>query len=158
GDGGQIPLLVTNVQTVPSWSTNGVRINSTNTVILAYRDVETNGAANINCRNGTITFWFKPDWNSSNTNSGVGPQSQARLLELGGQSATNGWWALVLDSSGTNLSFITRTNGIATTNLNVPLTLRSNDWHEFALTYSADRTAFYLDGQPMVTNGVGVQY
>ena len=30
-----------------------------------YWDVYTNGWANINCRQGCLRFWFKPDWNGA---------------------------------------------------------------------------------------------
>ena len=82
GEQGQLPKAFTNLQSVASWSSNAVLINSNTVANLKYRDVETSLSANINCRNGTVRFWFKPDWNSSTTNSGTGPQSQGRLIEL----------------------------------------------------------------------------
>ncbi len=73
GEQGQMPLTAsTNLQSVADWSTNAVRINSTNSASLKYRDYEANGNANINLRNGSVSFWFSPDWSSATTNSGVG--------------------------------------------------------------------------------------
>jgi hypothetical protein len=65
GSAGQLPLIATNIVGVPSWSTNAVLIDNTNGAVLTYRDVETNGNANINLRAGTVRFWFNPDWNST---------------------------------------------------------------------------------------------
>jgi len=115
--------------------------------------LEANSAANINCREGTVRFWFKPDW-TSQTN---GPQSQARLIELGTKSSTNGWWALVLNSTGTNLSFCTQTNDTGTLKTNLTGAISwSYDWHQIVLTYCSTNSSLYIDGQSVVTTGLGV--
>jgi hypothetical protein len=159
GSTGQLPLVATNLVGVPSWNTNAVLIDSNNPAVLAYRDVETNGNANINLRNGTVRFWFKPDW-SSVDQGGTGPQAEGRLLEMGTQGSTNGWWGLVVGSSGTNIYFGTQTNstGTLTTNLSTAISWSSNVWHQVVLTYGATNASLYLDGQPVVTNGMGVAY
>jgi hypothetical protein len=159
GSTGQLPLVATNLVGVPSWNTNAVLIDNNNPAVLAYRDVETNGNANINLRNGTVRFWFKPDW-SSVDQSGTGPQAEGRLLEMGIKGSTNGWWGLVVGSSGTNIYFGTQTNstGTLTTNLSTAISWSSNVWHQVVLTYGATNTSLYLDGQPVVTNGMGVAY
>ena len=159
GNAGQLPLLVTNIVGVPSWSTNAVLIDGTTGAILKYRDVETNGNANINLRNGTIRFWFKPDWNSADA-GGSGPQTEGRLLEIGAEDSSNGWWGLVIGSSGTNFYFGTQTNstGTLTTNLTAAISWTSNVWHQIVLTYSTNGSSIYFDGQSVVTNGSGVAY
>jgi hypothetical protein len=70
GDAGRLPLRATNITGIFSWCTNAALVDNTNTALLVYRDVETNGAANINLRDGTVRFWFKPDWSSVNTGGG----------------------------------------------------------------------------------------
>ena len=72
GEGGQLPLLATNVNGVPSWSSNAVLVDSASPALLAYNVVETNGNTNINCQTGSVLFWFKPDWSSANA-GGNGP-------------------------------------------------------------------------------------
>lgn len=158
GEAGQDPLSFTNLASVPDWSNYGLSVSTNIPAQLAYRVVETNGNANINYRYGTVRFWFKADWNSSTTNSGTGPGSQARLLEIGSQASTNGWWALVLSADGTELSFITQTNGSGMTNLTTTINWASNDWHQLALTYSATNISLYLDGQAAITNGTGISH
>ena len=156
GDAGQMPLLATNVYGVPSWATNAVLIDSTNAVGLSYRELETNGNANINLRNGTIRFWFKPDW-SSMFEGGTGPGTAGRLIEMGSYNpaSTNGWWSLYFSPDGDTLYFSTATNGMIITNLAVTIAWDSNIWHQVTVTYSAVDSQLYLDGQ-LVTSGAGV--
>ncbi|MDB6019247.1 MAG: hypothetical protein JWR19_3736 [Pedosphaera sp.] len=155
GEQGQLPQFSTNLQLVASWSTNAVLVNS-NVANLKYRDLEVNNNANINCRNGTVSFWFKSGWNSTTTNSGTGPLSEGRLLELGVKNTANGWWAVVFNTNGTQLTFVTQTNGVGVTNLTSTVSWRSNDWHQIVVTYSLANSSLYLDGLAVVTNGLGV--
>jgi alpha-tubulin suppressor-like RCC1 family protein len=155
GEAGQLPIQATNIVGVPSWGTNAVLIDTNTTAILKYHDMEpTNYApANINCRNGTVQFWFAPDWNS-----GTGPGSAGRLIEMGSQTATTGWWSLYFNPSGTQLIFGTQTNGLALTNLTASINWTSNYWHQIVLTYSSNNSSLYVDGQSVVTNGLGANY
>ena len=159
GSAGQLPLSATNIVSVPSWDANAALIDNTNIATLKYRDVETNGNANINLRNGTIRFWFKPDWSSTNA-GGTGPQSEGRFIEMGSKGSTNGWWGLLVGTAGTNIYFGTQTNSTTTltTNLSAAISWSSNIWHQVVLTYNATNTSLYADGQPVMTNGVGVAY
>jgi hypothetical protein len=158
GQQGQLPMVATNLQLVSSWSNNAVLVDSTNVANLKYQAVETNGSANINCRIGSVKFWFKPDWNSSSTNGGIGPQSEARLIELGTKNTADGWWALLVSTNGNLISFVTQTNGLGVTNLAAAIAWRSNEWHQVAVTYCPTNTSLYLDGLPVVTNGVSLAY
>jgi len=157
GAEGQLPLLATNVAGVTNWDINAVLIDSTNAAILKYRDIETNGNANINLRSGTVRLWFRPDWSSVSA-GGAGPWDQGRLIEMGSQGISTGWWTLMLDTNGNTLSFITQTNGVGMTNLACAISWTSNIWHQVVLTYSASNSSLYIDGQAVVTNGLGVQY
>ena len=101
--------------------------SSANAARLVYRDVETNGAANINCRVGSVVLWFNPDW-SSQSAGGSGPGDAGRFIELGSygptnSASTNDWWALLMSSDGNSLSFCTETNGALTTNVTQSISL-----------------------------------
>lgn len=159
GAAGQLPLLASNLVGVSSWNTNALLADRGTNFVLAYRDVETNGTSNINLRKGSIRFWFKPDWSSANV-GGTGPQSEGRLIEMGTKGSTDGWWGLVVKSSGTNIYLGTQTNstGTLTTNLIVPISWTSNVWHQVVLTYGVSNASFYVDGLPAITNGVGIVY
>jgi hypothetical protein len=158
GDAGQLPLQAAYVTGVPSWSTNAVLIDSTNPAILCYRDVETNGNANINLRNGTIRLWFKPDWSSTNL-GGYGPGSAGRLIEMGNYNAaySNGWWALYFSPDGTQLSFGSSTNGAGRVNLDAGIAWAVGQWHQIVLTYTPTNSLLYLDGQ-LAVNGLASAY
>ncbi len=159
GDQGQLPTAAYNLVGVPSWETNAAFIDSTNGALLAYGDLQTNGEANFNLRNGTFAFWFLPNWASTNA-GGVGPQNEGRLIEIGDQGSTNGWWSLVVGSAGTNIYFGTQTNSVSTltTNFIAPISWSSNAWHQIVLTYTTNNSSLYLDGQPLITSGFGVSY
>jgi hypothetical protein len=153
GEQGQHPIVATNLQLVASWSTNAVLIDTTNLANLKYHDIETNANANIDCRNGSVSFWFSPDWSSSN---GPGGTNDARLIELGIRNTTNVWWALVLNTNGTQLKFITQTNGAGITNLTATINWQAWSWHQVVVTYTNNNSSLYIDGLPVVTNGFGV--
>jgi len=159
GDQGQMPLFWTNISSVGCWNGNAVLIDkgTNNPASLIYRDVETNGDANINCRNGTIQFWFSSDWNSATTNAGTGPVVAGRLVEMGNQSS-NDWWSLLCSPDGTQIYFITQTNGAVMTNLAATVNWISNQWHEIVLTYCFTNSSLYIDGQVVVSNGLGATY
>lgn len=152
GERGQLPTYAS-AQSAPSWSTNAVNLPY-NGSVLQYRDVELDGRANINCRNGSIRFWFKPNW-SSVPLGGTGPQTYGRLLEVG--EAIGDWWELGLNPSGTMLSLNVRSNTYAVTPLAVPIQWTANQWHQIAVTYRSNLTSLYIDGA-CVTNGSGLAF
>ncbi|HTV43496.1 MAG TPA: LamG-like jellyroll fold domain-containing protein [Candidatus Sulfotelmatobacter sp.] len=158
GGQGQLPLVATNVGGVPDWSSNAVQIDTPNPAMLSYNVVETNGSTNIDCQNGSLLFWFKPDWSSTNL-GGTGPGSSGRLIEIGSYDPTftNGWWSLFVSPDGSQLSFATAADGAGETNLSASISWNSNEWYQIALTYSPTSSALYVDGQ-FLTNGSGVSY
>src|SRR5687767_14295432 len=74
---GTAPKASFGVQSVPSWKGQALQINTT-PALLTYNQIESNGRTNITCDKGTVSFWFRPDWNS-----GEGPGTPARLIEIG---------------------------------------------------------------------------
>jgi Concanavalin A-like lectin/glucanases superfamily/Bacterial TSP3 repeat len=153
---GQLPSLATNLAGTSGTITNAVLIDSASPAVLQYREIETNGSVNINCRRGSLRFWFKPNWSSASI-GGTGPGDWGRLIEMGSYSPTptNGWWALYLDPDGTTLFFATATNGTITTNLTATISWTSNQWHQIILLYSPYSSSVYLDAQ-LLANGTGV--
>jgi hypothetical protein len=85
GDRGQTPLVETNISAVTSFDGTALQLNSA-TSVLRYRDVESDGRANLNILNGSVAFWFKPSWNYPNVSQ------SARFFEVG--SYPNGWWGI----------------------------------------------------------------
>ena len=68
GEQGQVPISQSGVTLVPSWSGTAASIGSGSGSQITYPDVGSNGWANINCRQGSLRFWYKP-----NTSAGSGP-------------------------------------------------------------------------------------
>jgi hypothetical protein len=123
---------------------------------LNYNVVETNGTTNLTVDAGTVTFWFAPDWASTNL-GGTGPGEYGRLLEVGGYTpdSSYGWWSLYVDDVGANIYFSTQTNDLSSnvcTYLSFPIAWTNDYFHFIALTYSATNTTLYLDGV-LATNG-----
>ena len=162
GDEGQLPLVATNVVGTSSWSSNAVLVDSANSASISYNIVETNGNTNINFQNGSVVFYFRPDWDSVDydTGNGTGPGTYGRLIEAGAYNPayTNSWWSLYLSPDGDQLFFATSTNGGGMTNLTADISsilLTSNTWYQFMLTYSPTGSAAYIDGQ-LVGSGCGI--
>jgi hypothetical protein len=157
GDQGQMPLCATGLCCDTNGAlSNAVVVENAGAALLSYRDVELNGNANINCRQGSVCFWFKPTWTSS-FDGGPGPGCAGRLMEMGAcaPGSTNGWWALYFDSGGNNLVFATATNGSIVTNLTAAFSWSSNQWHQILLTYNATNSSLYIDLN-LIANGLGV--
>jgi len=156
GAQGQLPLQTNDLRGVFSWNSNAVRILNTGSS-LVYRDQDTDNCnANLVLRKGSIRFWFKPLWTSLNA-GGTGPQTESRLLEVGSKGTTNGWFAIGLHPTGTNLWFATQTNtaGTLITNVSTSVQWTSNLWQQVVLTYSSNGTALYINGN-LAAVGSGV--
>lgn len=156
GSRGQLPLVNLYLGAIPSWSSNAIVVDAIPPGQLVYRDVEPDATANINCRCGTVCFWFRPSWNSSNT-GGSGPGWAARLLSMGKwtSGASIGAWELTLDDAGTNVSFAAQTNGGGIQMLQAPVSLSNTAWYHVALAYTPSNSALYLNGL-LAASGAGV--
>ena len=105
---GQRPISATNVTLVPSWSGTALNVSESGASGITYADVGSNGWANINCRQGTVRFWFKPNWTGSLAST---PFLGFRAIRL--HRLANGH--LGTDSTGSAITFITASNGISET-------------------------------------------
>ncbi|TXT49500.1 MAG: beta-glycosidase-like protein [Limisphaerales bacterium] len=159
GEQGQVPLFTTNAQNIISWSGRGLQVGTNDSWrFLTYRDVETNGSPNINLREGSVRFWFKPNWASTNA-SGTGPGTWGRLVSVGWftYDGSVGFWDLQFHPEGNQITF----NGFdGQTNYGVGylaanISFHSNQWHQITLTYSPSSSALYIDGQ-LVQTGSGI--
>jgi hypothetical protein len=147
---GQIPLFVNDISLVPSWSGTALNINSHSASQITYPDVGSNGWANVNCRQGSLRFWFKP-----NGSGGTGHSSP--FVYMGTANASDEW-GLWLNGGHTSISFITGSNGAAATNLTTNCSLSTTNWTQIVLTYGSGGSSLYTNGSPVVTNGSPVTY
>jgi hypothetical protein len=154
-DHGFLPISFTNL----GWSLLGdntcLVVDSTDPAWLQYHVTEVSGTNNLRVDEGTLMFWFAPNWTDTN-HSGTGPGGFGRFIDVGSYTsdASYGWWSFYLDPAGTNVYFAAQTNnGSQAVFLSAPVSCdTTNYWHMFALTYSPTGSAFYLDGL-FVTNG-----
>jgi hypothetical protein len=158
GQQGQSPVLATNLALTQGWSTNCLLMDTNVPARLVYRDVETNVSsnfypANIDFHTGSVIWWFKPDWNSTNS-GGNGPGNNAVLLMVAStnQTTVNEWWVGISADGGT-LTFNTSSNGVATLQGSGPIWWTSNTWHQVVLTYDSNYSYLYVDGYPAADGG-----
>jgi hypothetical protein len=110
-----------------SWSGTALSIASSTSSQVTYPDVGSNGWANINCQQGSLRFWFKP-------NTSTGPGYVAPFVYLGTPNYSQEW-ALWLNSAGNAISFLTASNGGGTNeNFMVSHSLNdTNHWTQIVL-------------------------
>ncbi len=145
GEQGQVPISSAGASLTNSWSGTALNIGA-GTSHVTYNDVLPNGWATINCRQGTLRFWFLPRWNT--TTGGT-------FLALGNTNTGSGnsQWSLNVNSSK-EVTLATATNGGST----VPLTsaaipFSSSQWIQIVLTYGAAGTTLYTNGVLAATGG-----
>jgi hypothetical protein len=148
GEQGQMPLSYNNIALTPSWSGTALVINPDPASQITYADVGSNGWANVNCRQGSVRFWFKPDVLS-------GPGHNAPFFYMGSTNSSDEW-ALWLNSTATSISFITAMNGGGTNiHFNASCGLTNTNWTQIVLTYGSGGSSLYLNGT-LATNGSAV--
>ncbi len=140
-EAGFLPKASANLTALADWSGTAVNINSASAAYLTYKDLETGGLANFNCRKGSVRFWFCPSWAS-----GTGPGAEGRLLEMGDGTTTGGRWSLIVNATGTQISLQTALNGTTTTLCSAALSVQANTWHQVVVVWSSSATQVYIDG------------
>ncbi|MGE3309496.1 MAG: LamG-like jellyroll fold domain-containing protein [Limisphaerales bacterium] len=160
GDNGSTPWELTGVDLVeitpyvfaPELDTPGA--------VLRYRDVEANGRANINVRNGTVRIQYFPYWASNSPDcapgtSGLGPGSPIELVSVGE-------FSLGIDAQGTNLVFVSPAPGGGTiTNLQAAFRVCDGDYlpefpMDIQVSYATNASGIFLDGK-LLARGSGIQ-
>jgi concanavalin A-like lectin/glucanase superfamily protein len=155
-DYGYFPVSFTNIISSPLGDFNSLVVDTNIPAWLQYKVYESDGTTNLTVNNGTVTFWFAPDWSSTNQGGG-GLGEYGRLFEVGGYTSGSsyGWWSIYVDDGGNNIYFAAQTNDFSSTftpYLSAPISWTTNYFHFIALTYSPTNTTLYLDGA-FVTNG-----
>ena len=158
-DRGYAPLSFTNLNVSDLGAGTALVLDSPDAAWLQYNVVENDSHTNLTVDQGSVMFWFAPDWAGTNE-GGTGPGQWGRLIEVGSYTADArfGWWSLYADPDGVNLYFAAQTNdGSQAIYLSAPIDWTTNRWHLLALTYCATNSALYVDGE-LATNGLPVTY
>ena len=139
GEQGQVPVFTNGLCASNDWSGTALDISSSGR--LTYRDVETNGWANFNCKHGAVRFWYKP--------STMPPPSQAPFLSVGNNA---NWWALRTALTGNGVAFEV---GNPASGDNIFFTVYTNfdsgHWYHVAFNYSTNLLTLYVNGT-LITN------
>lgn len=98
---------------------------------------------------GSLTFWYAPQW--ATTNGGPGEWSQLTSVGEWTNDASIGYWGLSVDAAGSNLWFAAQDGAGNSYSLSTPISWTTNYFHFIALTYSSTNVSIYLDGQ-LATN------
>jgi hypothetical protein len=158
-EAGVYPTTATNLSGSNSFSGTSVSLSGTN-FQLTY-PVTTNGQNLFDSANGTVRFWFQPNWS---TGTSFEPAGVDFLQAAGG---VIGYWQFAAPEmlNSTNLafianviSFVTTSNlytqpwGFSDTGLNgVVINFQSNVWYQIVLTYSPTNIALYTNGALLAT-------
>jgi len=158
-DYGYTPVSFTNIYSDVLGSGTALVVDTNIPAWLQYNVYESDGTTNLTVDNGTVMFWFAPNW-SSVSQSGSGPGVYGRLFEVGSNTpdSSYGWWSIYVDDVGNNLYFAAQTNDLssnATTYLSAPISWTTNYFHFVAMTYCATNTSLYLDGT-LAASGPGM--
>ena len=113
-DLGYAPVSFTNLAFSILGNGASVVLDSTNPAWLQYNVYENDGTTNLTVDQGSVTFWFAPNWSSTNQ-GGTGPGEWGRLLEVGAYTpdSSYGWWSIYVDDGGNNIYFSTQTNDLS---------------------------------------------
>ena len=137
---GYAPVSFTNLSFSYLGDGASLVVNSNAPAWIQYKAIEADGTTNLTVDIGSITFWFAPNWASTNA-GGSGPGEWGRLIEAGGYSpdSSYGLWSIYVDDVGQNIYFSAQTNDLSsnlTTYVSAPISWTTNYWHYIALTYS----------------------
>ncbi|MDD5198377.1 MAG: choice-of-anchor Q domain-containing protein [Terrimicrobiaceae bacterium] len=146
-DQGQLPQAV-NAQLVDGFIGKGLRID-TNGQTIRYARTRYDGSSNVSLKQGTIRFWFKTDWDpSQSAMSGT----FSRFVELGAWTGNNSiaWWALHAQTGYRQLTFGEIDGHGHWIGWNTPaannIYWTPNKWHQLALTYTPTQRKLFIDG------------
>jgi hypothetical protein len=153
-DYGDYPISFTNLSWSPLGDGSSLMVDASVPAWLSYEIYQTNvDATNIILNGpGSITFWYGPDWTTTNG----GPGNWTQLIDAGQWTSDSsvGYFGLSAESSGSNLWFMSQDGLGNSYALFAPISWTTNFFHFVALTYSSTNVSLYLDGQ-LATNDPG---
>jgi hypothetical protein len=145
------------------WYGNALILDTTNLspAFLNYNVQDTNfgmGIRNINYGQGTVLFYFAPNW-ASVSQGGSGPGETAFFVAGGDWSSNSprGLFAIYADAGGSNLYFGGVEGGDVEIYASAPISWSSNVWHQIGVEYTGGDCEIYLDGA-LAATGDGVMY
>jgi hypothetical protein len=113
---------------------------------------------NINYAQGTVLFYYAPNW-ASVSQGGTGPGELAYFLAGGDWSSNspNGLFAIYADAGGSNIYLGGVGAGDAEIYASAPISWTSNTFHQIGVEWTTGDCEIYLDGA-LAATGDGVIY
>ena len=110
------------------------------------------GKRNFTTAQGTVRFWFCPNWSSASKES-TGPGAYARLLELVslGSKESEVLYSLYLSPEGNSIYLSGQGVGGPTDFLKAEVNWQAGQWHLIALAYDEKQTTLFVDAVPVAT-------
>lgn len=108
-------------------------------------ELDSNDVPTLPLVNGSIRFWFKPDWTS-----GEGPGGYGSLMSFGKWKAPpnmSGYWGLSLDPKGERIQFGAQSTEQGTTFIAASIKFTKGNWYEIVLSFDANASWIYIDGK-----------
>ncbi|HXG49513.1 MAG TPA: LamG-like jellyroll fold domain-containing protein, partial [Methylomirabilota bacterium] len=147
------PLDHAGVLSVESWSGWALQVAGASPAVIRFPGRDATGRPNLTLDQGSVRFWFRPDWNS-----GAGPGVAAPLFEVAAVSGRL-WsgWSLEVSADGSRLGLVVQGNAVGEEwLLETPIGWLAGRWHEVVVSYAAEATALYVDGL-LVARGEGLR-
>jgi hypothetical protein len=122
------------------------------------QDTSPTTTRNINYSQGTVLFYFAPNW-ASVSQGGTGPGDTAYFLAGGDwtTNSTNGLFAIYADAVGSNIYFGGVGSGDVEVYASAPISWSSNTFHQIGVEWTTGDCEIYLDGA-LAATGDGVMY
>jgi len=157
-DDGEVPLVAQNIPIVASPFGKGVDFNAQNIELkyAAFKGdqipvVEPDGSTryslgtpNIRRNEGTVRFWFSPNWSS-----GAGPAGGIFLDMMAAA------WTLQVVNNGNTMQ-LNSAYGASSAVSSWPLKFVAGNWYQIALTYTPTETILYTNGVKVGSIGPGI--
>src|SRR5262245_5394623 len=141
------PLHSWNIAVAEGWSGSSLRM-AAEPALFALPATAASGHVHLAADSGMIRFWLAPDWASLNA-GGVGPGSEAALLEVGAWDGNQGVasWSFRVSSNGNLLQCTAAQAGQRVPVLQTPIAWNGYAWHQIALAWSSSETTLFVDGK-----------
>jgi len=142
---GHSPMVSTNNQFVDTPWGKGLYVAPSSNSVFQIEEIEDNALSNINVERGSVSFWFRPDWTSTN-NGGLGPEAWAKFI-ITGTTPVDFWMIHLLDT-GDNIRAASNDgveNGAWGGHFG-DISWESSKWYHVTVTYDETSMNLYVNG------------
>ncbi len=141
-ESGAAPWETAGLESVGGIDGEGLRLNRRPAPArLRFRETEADGALNLDFRQGTVRFLYRPDWGTTNG----GPGELATLFQAGARGE-DGSWALRVPSAGSRLQFVQQLEGKEQLVADGSIAFARGAWYALTLAYGPAGCSLWVNG------------